>query len=117
MKYFLEISYLGKNYCGWQIQPNAITIQEELEKAFFLVFSEKITINGSSRTDTGVHARQQFAQTIEKEGCICVSQTVICFVNIITIQLVSNKKLNFVTLYLKDLSKIKHIFLKFPKSN
>lgn len=61
MKYFLEISYLGKNYCGWQIQPNAITIQEELEKAFFLVFSEKITINGSSRTDTGVHSRQQFA--------------------------------------------------------
>ena len=61
-------------------------------------------------------ARQQFAQTIEKEGCICVSQTVICFVNIITIQLVSNKKLNFVTLYLKDLSKIKHIFLKFPQS-
>ena len=43
-------------------------------------------------------ARQQFAQTIEKEGCICVSQTVICVVNIITNQLVSNKKLNFVTL-------------------
>ncbi|MFN8428648.1 MAG: tRNA pseudouridine(38-40) synthase TruA [Spirosomataceae bacterium] len=61
MKYFLEISYIGKNYCGWQIQPNANTIQEELEKAFFLIFSERITINGSSRTDTGVHARQQFA--------------------------------------------------------
>lgn len=61
-------------------------------------------------------ARQQFEQIVEKEGCICVSQLVICVVNIITIQLVSNKKLNFVTLYLKDLSKLKHIFLKFSQS-
>jgi tRNA pseudouridine38-40 synthase len=62
MNYFLEIKYDGGPYHGWQIQPNANTIQHELEKALTLVFGQKISISGSSRTDTGVHARQQYAQ-------------------------------------------------------
>jgi tRNA pseudouridine38-40 synthase len=61
MRYFLEISYLGTHYFGWQIQPNQISIQEHLEKAISTILNEPIRIHGSSRTDTGVHARQQYA--------------------------------------------------------
>jgi tRNA pseudouridine38-40 synthase len=61
MRYFLEISYLGTHYFGWQTQPRETSIQENLEKALSLILQENIKIHGSSRTDTGVHARQQFA--------------------------------------------------------
>ena len=61
MKYFMEVSYLGTNFHGWQIQPNAPSIQGELEHALSTVLGENISIMGSSRTDTGVNARQQFA--------------------------------------------------------
>ena len=60
MRYFIELSYNGKNYHGWQIQPNAITVQEILEKALSLLLSEKISVVGCGRTDTGVHASQYF---------------------------------------------------------
>lgn len=61
MLYLLEIAYLGKNYAGWQSQPNANTVQAEIENALGVLLKEKIVILGSSRTDTGVHAKQQFA--------------------------------------------------------
>ncbi|MFC3809853.1 tRNA pseudouridine(38-40) synthase TruA [Lacihabitans lacunae] len=61
MRYFLEVQYLGTNFHGWQLQPNATSIQEELEKALSMVLNQEIRINGSSRTDTGVHANQQYA--------------------------------------------------------
>lgn len=61
MRYFVELSYRGTNFHGWQKQPNALTIQEELEKAFGLILRQPIEIIGSSRTDAGVHALQQFA--------------------------------------------------------
>lgn len=61
MRYIIEISYIGTNYHGWQIQPNGNSIQEELQKALSTILGERISINGSSRTDTGVHARQQYA--------------------------------------------------------
>ncbi len=61
MRFFLELAYNGKSYHGWQVQNNARTVQGELEIAFLHLMREKITINGSSRTDTGVHARQQYA--------------------------------------------------------
>jgi len=61
MKYFIEVSYLGTNFHGWQIQPNAVTVQSELEIGLSTILGEKISIMGSSRTDTGVHARQQYA--------------------------------------------------------
>lgn len=64
MKYFIEVSYLGTNFHGWQIQPNQPSIQAELEFALSTILCEKISIMGSSRTDTGVHARQQFAHFI-----------------------------------------------------
>ncbi len=58
MRYFLEISYKGTDYHGWQIQPNAVTVQEVLDKALSTCFREKIETTGCGRTDTGVHARQ-----------------------------------------------------------
>lgn len=61
MRYFLDIAYKGTNYHGWQIQPNAHTIQAEIEDALQKVYRQKTPIVGSGRTDTGVHALQQVA--------------------------------------------------------
>lgn len=52
----LIIAYDGTNYCGWQIQPNGITIEEVLNKAISKLTGEAITVIGASRTDSGVHA-------------------------------------------------------------
>ena len=57
----LIIEYDGTNYCGWQVQENGPTIQGSVEKALLAVTGENITINGSGRTDAGVHARGQTA--------------------------------------------------------
>jgi tRNA pseudouridine38-40 synthase len=59
-RYFLEVSYKGTNYSGFQIQQNANSIQAEIEKAFQVLQKEKIALTGSSRTDAGVHAVQNF---------------------------------------------------------
>lgn len=61
MRYFIELSYNGKAYHGWQIQPNAISVQEVLETALSTVLQSKISIMGAGRTDAGVHASQMFA--------------------------------------------------------
>ncbi len=61
MRYFIEVSYKGTNYHGWQRQPNGNTIQEELEKALGIILRRSVEVIGSSRTDAGVHAEQQFA--------------------------------------------------------
>ncbi|MDY7394443.1 tRNA pseudouridine(38-40) synthase TruA [Aureibaculum sp. 2210JD6-5] len=61
MRYFIELSYNGKNYHGWQIQPNAISVQEVLTKAFSTILRIDVDIVGAGRTDTGVHALQLFA--------------------------------------------------------
>ena len=59
-RYFLEVSYKGTNYSGFQIQQNANSIQAEIEKAIQILQKEKISLTGSSRTDAGVHALQNF---------------------------------------------------------
>ncbi len=61
LRYFIETAYLGTVFHGWQLQENAITVQGELETALSTIMGIKVVIHGSSRTDTGVHARQQFA--------------------------------------------------------
>ncbi|MGZ5210891.1 MAG: tRNA pseudouridine(38-40) synthase TruA [Kaistella sp.] len=61
MRYFIEFSYFGKNYFGYQIQPNEISVQEELEKALSTILREDIKTTGAGRTDTGVHAKKMFA--------------------------------------------------------
>lgn len=55
------ISYDGTNYVGWQVQPNGISVQELLEKALNELTGEMIRVEGSGRTDSGVHARAQVA--------------------------------------------------------
>ena len=52
----LTIAYDGTNYCGWQIQPNGITVEEVLNKALKKLTGEDILVIGASRTDSGVHA-------------------------------------------------------------
>ncbi|MEZ4829548.1 MAG: tRNA pseudouridine(38-40) synthase TruA [Bacteroidia bacterium] len=58
MRYFLDISYKGTHYAGWQKQMNANTVQEELEKALSMALGNETPSTGAGRTDTGVHARQ-----------------------------------------------------------
>jgi tRNA pseudouridine38-40 synthase len=60
-RYFLEISYKGTHYSGWQIQPNALTVQACLNKALGTIFRQPIETLGSGRTDAGVHASMQIA--------------------------------------------------------
>ncbi len=59
-RYFLEVSYEGTNYSGFQVQENAKTIQSSVEAALQTLFKEQIHLTGSSRTDSGVHALQNF---------------------------------------------------------
>ena len=61
MRYFIELSYDGTSYCGWQRQINGPSVQEELEKAMTTILQQPVEIVGSSRTDAGVHAEQQWA--------------------------------------------------------
>ncbi len=61
MRYFLELSYNGKNYHGWQVQPEAITVQGTVNRAISTILQENISVIGAGRTDAGVHASQMFA--------------------------------------------------------
>lgn len=61
MRYFLEFSYNGKAYHGWQNQPNAISVQEVLEKTLSTLLQCEMNVMGAGRTDAGVHASQMFA--------------------------------------------------------
>jgi tRNA pseudouridine38-40 synthase len=56
-RYFIQISFKGTNFHGWQIQPGAVTVQGTLNKILSTVIREKITTTGAGRTDTGVHAK------------------------------------------------------------
>ena len=60
MRYFLEVRYKGTKYAGFQIQKNANTIQSEIEDALKTIFRSQINLTGSSRTDAGVHAHQNY---------------------------------------------------------
>ncbi|MEJ5992919.1 tRNA pseudouridine(38-40) synthase TruA [Pedobacter sp. Du54] len=60
-RYFIEISYNGTNFHGWQTQPNALTVQECLNKALSVYFRQDVVTLGCGRTDAGVHATQFFA--------------------------------------------------------
>lgn len=55
-RYFAQLSFKGTHYHGWQIQPNAVSVQETFEKALSIILREAISVVGAGRTDTGVHA-------------------------------------------------------------
>jgi len=56
-RYFIYISFKGSNYHGWQIQPNAVTVQQVVENALCTILGKKTALTGAGRTDSGVHAR------------------------------------------------------------
>ena len=62
--YQIVVEYLGTNFVGWQIQKNGQSIQEVIQKVLKKVLKTKIKINGSGRTDAGVHANGQSANFI-----------------------------------------------------
>lgn len=57
----LTVAYDGTNYCGWQVQPNGVTIESELNRHLSELLKEEIHVIGASRTDAGVHARGNVA--------------------------------------------------------
>jgi tRNA pseudouridine38-40 synthase len=59
-RYFIEVAYKGTQYAGFQVQKNAITIQSEVERALSVKFGQSFRLTGSSRTDSGVHALQNY---------------------------------------------------------
>lgn len=60
-RFFIILSYNGKNYCGWQIQPNANSVQQTLQEALSTLLRKKTDVVGAGRTDSGVHARNMIA--------------------------------------------------------
>ncbi|MCF8299202.1 MAG: tRNA pseudouridine(38-40) synthase TruA [Saprospiraceae bacterium] len=60
-RYFIQLSYNGANYHGWQLQDNSISVQQVLNEAISLLLNSNISITGVGRTDTGVHAKEFYA--------------------------------------------------------
>ena len=61
MRYFIELSYDGTAYHGWQIQPNGASVQETLQQALKMLLREDVAVTGAGRTDAGVHAAMMVA--------------------------------------------------------
>ncbi|HSC52936.1 MAG TPA: tRNA pseudouridine(38-40) synthase TruA [Phnomibacter sp.] len=68
MRFFFEVAYKGTRYSGFQVQENANTIQQEVEKVLKVFYKQAIELTGSSRTDAGVHALQNFFQADVEEA-------------------------------------------------
>ena len=60
-RYFIYLAYNGTRYCGWQVQPNGVSIQQCLEETLSIILQQNISIVGAGRTDAGVHARMMVA--------------------------------------------------------
>ncbi|MGZ8544470.1 MAG: tRNA pseudouridine(38-40) synthase TruA, partial [Flavisolibacter sp.] len=67
-RYFIEVAYRGTQFSGFQIQENANTIQGEIEKAFEIIHRRQVVLTGSSRTDAGVHALQNYFHFDDEAG-------------------------------------------------
>jgi tRNA pseudouridine38-40 synthase len=61
MRYFITLSYDGTHYHGWQVQPNGVSVQGELQRCLSLLMRSEVTVTGAGRTDAGVHARMMMA--------------------------------------------------------
>ena len=60
-RFFVTLSYNGRNYVGWQIQPNGTSVQQVMQDALSIILRESVQIVGAGRTDAGVHARRMIA--------------------------------------------------------
>ena len=61
MRYFIELSYDGTAYCGWQVQPNGESVQGVLQRALATILRTEVPVTGAGRTDAGVHAAKMVA--------------------------------------------------------
>lgn len=61
MRYFIWFSYDGSRYHGWQLQPNGVTVQSELQRCLSVLLRQEVVVTGAGRTDAGVHARRMAA--------------------------------------------------------
>ena len=68
MRYFIELSYDGTAYHGWQIQPNGNSVQATLQRALSMLLREEVTVTGAGRTDAGVHAAKMVAHMDLKDS-------------------------------------------------
>jgi len=83
MRLFVSLSYNGSAFCGWQSQPNAPSVQEEIERALSISFGEKITVVGAGRTDSGVNARYYTAHFDISSDSFSESAGIMCKTNAI----------------------------------
>ncbi|MDR0614347.1 MAG: tRNA pseudouridine(38-40) synthase TruA [Dysgonamonadaceae bacterium] len=60
-RYFICLSYNGANYCGWQNQPNGVSVQQKIEESLRILLRTPVPVTGAGRTDAGVHARMMVA--------------------------------------------------------
>ena len=75
MRYFISLAFNGTNFHGWQIQPNAITIQEKINEGLSILLKEDICVLGAGRTDAGVHAKQMYAHFDIDQAFDCEKMT------------------------------------------
>lgn len=61
VRYFIQLSYLGTRYHGWQVQPNALSVQQCINESLSTILRTSIQVVGAGRTDTGVHAKEMYA--------------------------------------------------------
>jgi tRNA pseudouridine38-40 synthase len=66
-RYFIQLSFRGTHFHGWQVQNNAKTVQDELQQVLSTILRKRIEITGAGRTDTGVHAKEMFAHFDNEE--------------------------------------------------
>ena len=71
MRYFITLSYDGTRFHGWQVQPNGISVQGELQRGLSLLLREEIQITGAGRTDAGVHAKMMVAHFDTESAVDC----------------------------------------------
>ncbi len=74
MRYFIQLSYNGTPYHGWQRQPNASTVQQTIEEALSILLRKPTTIMGAGRTDTGVHASMMYAHVDFEESAFAKAE-------------------------------------------
>ena len=86
MRYFIHLAYNGSRFHGWQIQPNACSVQEELERALSLLLKQPIQPTGCGRTDAGVHASDFYAHfdmenALSAEECLQLTNRLNAFLD------------------------------------
>lgn len=93
MRYFITFSYDGTAYHGWQLQPNAPSVQEELNRALSTLLRQEVQTTGAGRTDAGVHAKMMVAHFDVEDSCV-VPEDIVYKLNRLLPQDISVKELH-----------------------